>query len=385
MAKKEKPDVNIRGLSMRATINQLNKVFGINTLALASDAVGLTVQLISTGVAALDVALGGGIPKNRITEFFGGESSLKSTVLCNTIANFQRMHKEGYSWIEDGEHSFDPIYARRCGVDLERLGIINADNGEQAVDVIRSVIENDGDVFVGLDSIASLVPGAEMEASAEQQFQALHPRLVGKLMRILRGAMKRNLYDTTAGSATVIGTNQTRDAMGAGFSYETTPGGKAKNFYFSVRIHFASSKKHVIMATLERNGIKRECRVGQVVEFDIKKNKISGTQFESGEFCYFTREHKGHAPYSFNNEETLFKFGVFFGIIKRIAQKKGEQFQYGDLVAAESAFKQSLIADGDTALSLYSEIIDQVRQEEETGLAEPTVVPVKRKIRIHVG
>lgn len=222
MAKKDKEEkkekqarLNLDGLDMEEIVEQMNAKYGENTLALASEALGLKVRFISTGVYDLDFGLGGGIPENRLTELRGPFSSLKSTISYKVITNFQHKYEDGMAFFEDREHSFDPVYARRCGVDLTRLLIINSDSGEQAIDILADLISvRKRSILAVVDSVAALVPSAELESSAEQQFQGLHPRLVNKMMRILTSGMKRNLYDNEAPTITVLLTNQLREKTG---------------------------------------------------------------------------------------------------------------------------------------------------------------------------
>lgn len=370
MAKKTIEKVDIKGLPIEAVVEALCKKYGANTLALASRARGLKLRLLSTGVYALDIALGGGVPENRITEIFGSPSALKSTVTMNLIASFQRRYPEGQAYLEDGEESFDPAYSELCGVDNDRLGLINGDSGEQAIDVISNVIDNNVPVLVVIDSIASLVPLAELECSAEQQHQGLHPRLIGKLMRILTRSIKRNLYDEDAATTTVVATNQTREKTGVIYGNpEFTPGGKAKDFYFSVRMKFLSSKSDSIMETVTANGVERSRRMGQKVRFEINKNKVASTQFEDGEFNYFIRPYKGHRPFSFDNEEVLFKYGVFFGLIKRSDGKKKDVFTFEDLSFAEAMFKAKLIVRPKLQRKLLRLILAKLAAENREGLS----------------
>jgi recombination protein RecA len=387
MAKKEQVQLNLKGLSFKAIAKQINSVYGANTLAIASEAEGLIVQFFSTGVYAIDLVTGGGIPKNRITEIFGAYSALKSTVVYNTIANFQRAHPEGKAFVEDGELSFDPNYSKLCGCDNDRIGILNADSGEQAIDVIRQLMSDNVDLFFAIDSIASLVPTAEIESSAEQQFQGLHPRLVGKLMRLLRGGMKRNMYDMDAAKITVVATNQTREKIGVMYGNpETTPGGKAKDFYYSMRLRFSSSPSDAVLEKVVRNGVERECRVGQVVKFSVRKNKVSGSQFEEGDFVYYVRPYKGHRPYTFNNEDVLFKFGVFYGIIQRVQSKKDKNkmlFKYGPLCRAQdSKFKDDLVKDPRLCEGLYREIMSAIVEEHQSGLTPELEVGSEPEVKL---
>lgn len=372
--KKEKKSarVDLKGLPLGAIIEKLNAHYGANTLALASKALGLHVQFISTGVYAIDFGAGGGIPKNRITEIRGPFSSLKSTICYKTMANFQRMNKRSMVFFQDGEKTFDPVYAQICGCDLARIAIINSDSGEQAIDVLSDLLDiGDVDVLVVVDSIASLVPSAELEASMDQQFQGLHPRLINRMMRILVGGMKRCMYDESAPSLTVLVTNQIREKIGVVYGNpETTPGGRGKDFAYSLMIKVFSSPSDRIMEKVVQHGQERNVRFGQNVKFQVSKNKVSASQFEEGEFEYYVREYKGHPANSFNNEEILFRYGVFYGVIEQRMQKSTKKggkptvvYTYGNIDYAEDAFKRELVKDVDASNALYLEVLQAISDD----------------------
>ena len=382
MAKKTIEQIDICGLSLSAVIEKVNAVFGKNTLALASSAKGLTIRKLSTGVYALDFCLGGGVPENRITELFGKYSALKSTICNRVIANFQKRYPKGQAFYEDGEQSFDPTYAEHCGVDCDRLGIINSDCGEQAIDVISALIRNNVHVLVIIDSIASLIPLDELECSAEQQFQGLHPRLIGKLMRILSKGMKRNMYDATAATTTVIATNQLREKTGIVYGNpEFTPGGRAKDHYCSVRIKFTSNKSDSLMEKVVHHGIERERRVGQVVNFEINKNKVGHSQFEEGTFTYFIRAYKDHAPYTIDNEEILFRYGVYYGLILRLVGKKKPVYCFDGMQYAEPAFKNRLITSV-KQFKLFRMIMREMLEEDSAGLVSSADDTERKPVKI---
>lgn len=361
MKKEKSSRLDLKGQSIDAIINQLNKKYGENTLVKASEAVGLKVKFISTGVYALDLATGGGIPENRITELRGPFSTLKSTVCYKTIANFHKTYPEGIAFYEDGEQSFDPEYAGNVGVDCERVVVINSDSGEQAVDVMTECLDIGVDVLVIIDSIATLVPSAEIEASMDQQFQGLHPRLVNRMLRMLRGHMKRNLYDSTAPKATVVATNQMRDKIGVVYGDPTTsPGGKGREHYCSLMVKFLSSPSDRFMEKIVKYGQEREVRMGQKVRFTITKSKVGGSQFEEGEFLFYIRPYKGHPAFSINNEEVLFKYGVFYGVI----QQSGSLYSFHVLAGRkEDKFKKGLMENANTSRKLYKKILSAMLDE----------------------
>jgi recombination protein RecA len=386
MKKKTEPRIYLGDLPLSAIVKQLNALYGANTLAIASEAEGLTIRCLSTGSAALDFGLGGGIPENRITELHGPMSSLKSTILLKTIASFQKRHPDGEAFYEDGEQSFDPDYSRYLGVDNTRLGIINGDSGEQSIDVITKIIRLNRSVFVGLDSVASLVPAAEIEANMDQQFQGLHPRLINRLMRVLKSGMKRNMYDTDASTVTVVATNQLRERIGVTWGNpEITPGGRGKDFYYSVIVKFNSSPSDRLMEKVKRNGIERELRMGQSVRFTVRKNKVAGSQFEEGEFEFYVRPYKDYPAYSINDDVTLFKFGVFYGIVEYTDFGGKKKYVYDRVSGGdEHHFRAAIRKDPETAALLYQDILATIIKEDHPYAAEleddePVVVVKQQK------
>lgn len=364
--------LDLKNQDVVGIIAQVNKKYGENTLVLASDATGLHLKFISTGVYALDFAIGGGIPENRITELRGNFSTLKSTVCNKAIANFQRKYPDGLAFFEDGEKSFDPVYAQLVGVDPHRVVIINADSGEQAVDVMAELINLGRHVFIVLDSIATLVPTKELESSMDQNFQGLHPRLVNRMLRVLSGGMKRSMYDSTAGSTTILATNQMREKIGVVYGDPTTsPGGKGREHYCSLMIKFLSSPSDRVMEKITKNGIEREIRVAQKVRFNVTKNKVSGSQFEEGEFVYYVKPYDGRLPYTVNNEDVLFRMGVFYGVIRvnpPAGKRKRESYSFDEFVNRdETRFQRGLIDNAKVARRLYRKVMKAIIDEKEEG------------------
>ncbi len=380
MAKPKPQILDLKGLAPAALVAQLNSKFGANTLIVASKALGLTLKFHPTGPYALDFACSGGIPENRITELRGNFSTLKTTVCLKAMAAFQQRYANGIAFFQDGEKSFDPEYARILGVDLDRCLIVNADSGEQAVDVLSDLLDIGCPAFVVIDSIATLVPSAEIESSMEQQFQGLHPRLVNRMMRVLTGGLKRVMYDANAATVTVVATNQMREKIGVIYgSPETSPGGKGREHACSLMVKFLSSPSDRVMEKITKGGIEREIRVGQKVRFTVTKNKVGGSQFEEGEFIFYTRTHGNNKIFTFDNVEVLFKFGRFYGFIKEHApsgNRKRTTYSYAPYIdeAAEDFFKRKLATNAKADKSLYEEILKAIRKEilaeSPVGIAE---------------
>ncbi len=211
------------------TLAQIEKQFGEGAIMRLGDHVPEPVEGISTGSLSLDVALGGnGLPKGRIVEVFGPESSGKTTLTLHLIANAQK--KGGTCAFIDAEHALDPEYARKLGVDVENLIVSQPDSGEQALEICEMLVRSNAFACVVIDSVAALVPRAELEGEMGDTHVGLQARLMSQAMRKLTGAISR-------GGSCVIFINQIREKIGVFFgSPETTTGGRALKFYSSVRL-----------------------------------------------------------------------------------------------------------------------------------------------------
>jgi recombination protein RecA len=216
--------------ALEMALAQIEKSFGkgsIMRLGEASDR--LTVDVIPTGAIALDLALGiGGIPRGRVTEIFGPESSGKTTLLQHIIAQAQATG--GVAALIDAEHAFDPTYAQNCGVKIDEMLISQPDTGEQALEIAEALVRSGALDVVCIDSVAALVPRAELEGDMGDSHMGLQARLMSQALRKLTGAISRS-------RTSVIFTNQLREKIGVMFGNpETTPGGRSLKFYASVRL-----------------------------------------------------------------------------------------------------------------------------------------------------
>jgi recombination protein RecA len=391
MAKKEKrAGIDLTGNSIDAIIEKLNTRYGANTLVLATKALGLRIEFISTGVYKLDAAMGGGIPKNRITELRGPFSSLKTTIIHTTEANFQQTHKKGMVFHIDVEKTLDVDYAKKLGCDLKRFVIVNPDSGEQAIDVLNDVLGTGVDVLVAIDSIAALVPTAEIEGSTDDQYMGLHPRLIARMMRVCTAKMKRTLYTRNTASTTVLCANQLREKIGVMFGNpETTPGGRAKDFFYSMMVRLSSTPSDKLMNKIKIGNVERNIQYGQNVKYNVSKNKCGGNQHEEGEFEYYKKRFKHYPAFSFNNDDFLFEYGIFFGIVK----EKNGKYVYAPssgLITGgkDHIFIENLAQDEDARQELFEEIMEKVIIEnsgeenadiEFTESDEVEVVPKKKK------
>jgi recombination protein RecA len=218
-----------REQALETTLDSIHKRFGEGAIMKLGTAEHLSVQVVPTGSLALDVALGaGGVPRGRITEIYGPEGSGKTTLCLHIIAEAQRMG--GTSAIIDVEHALDPAYAEVCGVDVEELYIAQPDTGEEALEIAEALIRSGAVDVLVIDSVAALVPRAEIEGDMGDSHPGLQARLMSQALRKLSGAIKQS-------NAAVIFTNQLREKIGVMFGNpETTSGGRALRFYASVRL-----------------------------------------------------------------------------------------------------------------------------------------------------
>jgi recombination protein RecA len=216
--------VKALGLAME----QIEKQFGVGSIMKLGESHRADVELISSGALSLDVALGGGYPKGRILEIYGPESSGKTTLTLHAIAEVQR--QGGTAAFIDAEHALDPAYARRLGVDTDNLLVSQPDNGEQALEICETLVRSNAVDLVVVDSVAALVPQAEIEGDMGDSHMGLQARLMSQALRKLTGIINKS-------KATVIFINQIRMKIGVMFGNpETTTGGNALKFYASVRI-----------------------------------------------------------------------------------------------------------------------------------------------------
>jgi recombination protein RecA len=292
--------------ALGAALAQIEKQFGrgaIMRLGEASDR--LSVETIPTGSLALDLALGaGGVPRGRITEVFGPESSGKSTLAQHIIAEAQKLG--GMAAYIDVEHALDPAYAQALGIKIEDLLISQPDTGEQALEICEALVRSNAIDVVVVDSVAALVPRAEIEGEMGDSLPGLQARLMSQALRKLTGVISRS-------NTAVIFINQLREKVGVFFGNpEVTPGGRALKFYSSVRIDLRKTE------TLKQG----TQVIGNRVKAKVVKNKIA-PPFRIAEFeISFTPGHTG-----INHEADLVDLAVEMNVVK----KSGSFFSYGDL------------------------------------------------------
>ena len=216
----------LKALSM--AMDQIEKQFGKGSIMKLDGTQHIDVETIPTGALSLDMALGGGIPKGRIIEIYGPESSGKTTMTLHAVAEIQK--EGGVAAFVDAEHALDPAYAKRLGVDVEKLLVSQPDSGEQALEIVETLVRSNAVDLVVVDSVAALVPQAEIEGDMGDSHMGLQARLMSQALRKLTGIINRS-------KCTVIFINQLRMKIGVMFGNpETTTGGNALKFYASVRM-----------------------------------------------------------------------------------------------------------------------------------------------------
>jgi len=225
-AKQTSDDGKAKALDM--AVEAIEKQFGKGSIMKLGESQTIAVECIPTGSLSLDLALGGGIPKGRVIEVYGPESSGKTTLTLHAIAEVQR--SGGTAAFIDAEHALDPSYAKRIGVDVENLLLSQPDNGEQALEIVETLVRSNAVDLIVVDSVAALVPRAEIEGEMGDSHMGLQARLMSQALRKLTGVISRS-------NATVIFINQIRMKIGVMFGNpETTTGGNALKFYASVRM-----------------------------------------------------------------------------------------------------------------------------------------------------
>jgi len=279
---------------------QINKQFGDGAIRRLGDTKTIDVELISSGSLGLDIALGGGYPKGRIIEIYGPESSGKTTLTLHAIAEMQK--KGGTAAFVDAEHALDPAYARRLGVDTDNLLVAQPDNGEQALEIVETLVRSNAVDLVVIDSVAALVPQAEIEGEMGDSHMGLQARLMSQALRKLTGIINKS-------NTIVVFINQIRMKIGVMFGNpETTTGGNALKFYASVRLD------------IRRTGqIKSgEEIIGNRTKVKVVKNKIA-PPFRAAEFDIMYNE-------GISRTGDVLDLAVLHGIVG----KSGAWFDYAD-------------------------------------------------------
>jgi recombination protein RecA len=287
--------------ALDAALGQIERQFGKGSVMKMNDAAAVSIGAVSTGSLSLDLALGiGGLPRGRIVEVFGPESSGKTTLVYHVIAEAQR--RGGICAFIDAEHAMDPTYAKRIGVDIDNLLVSQPDTGEQGLEIAELLVRSGALDVVAVDSVAALTPKAEIEGEMGDTHVGLQARLMSQALRKLAGTLNRT--DTIC-----LFTNQLREKIGVMFGNpETTPGGRALKFYSSVRLDIRR------IETL-KDGVEA---IGNRVRVKVVKNKVA-PPFKQAEF------------------DIIYGSGISWegtvldaGLERKVVQKSGSYFSFAD-------------------------------------------------------
>jgi recombination protein RecA len=318
--------------ALDTTLATIKKRFGEGAIMKLGQATHMHVEAIPTGSIALDIALGiGGIPRGRVTEIYGPEGSGKTTLAQHIVAQAQKMG--GVAAFIDMEHALDPAYARKCGVNVDELYISQPDTGEQALEIAEALVRSGGVDVVVVDSVAALVPRAEIEGEMGDSHPGLQARLMSQALRKLSGAIKQS-------NTAMIFTNQLRQKIGVMFGNpETTSGGMALKFYSSVRLDIRRAE------AIKQGGEV----IGNRTKVTVKKNKVA-PPFRKAEFDIMYNE-------GISREGDLVDMAAELGIVG----KSGAHYSFGETRLGQGRENAKDFLRENAALAL--EIENRIREE----------------------
>lgn len=315
---KEKNDHAAKRAALDGVLSKIERSYGRGSVVKLGDAASMTVQCVSSGSLTLDVALGGGYPKGRVIEIYGPESSGKTTLALHAIAECQR--EGGMAAFVDAEHALDPVYASRLGVDTDELLVSQPDSGEMALDIVDQLVRSSAVDVIVIDSVAALVPRAELEGDMSDMQIGLQARLMSKAMRKITGSLSMS-------KCTVIFLNQLRSKVGVIYgSPEVTSGGNALKYYSSVRLDIR--RKEILP---DNAGIRAKVKV--------VKNKVA-------------------PPFKVVDLDILFGEGidsmgclVDAALELKVIERKGSWYSFRDKNFAQGKFNASQVLKGDAVMT----------------------------------
>jgi recombination protein RecA len=322
---------SVQGNALERAIAQIEKQYGAGSIMKMAEAPKSTVAGISTGALSLDIALGGkGIPRGRVTELYGPESSGKTTLALHVVANAQKAG--GVAAFIDAEHALDTTWAKKLGVDINSMLISQPDTGEQALDIAEMLIKSNAVDIIVVDSVAALVPAVELAGEIGQSHVGLQARLMSQAMRKLTGAISKS-------KTSLVFINQIRMKIGVMFGNpETTTGGKALKFYSSVRLDIRR------ISTIKDT---RGQAIGNRVRARVVKNKVA-------------------APFKTSEFDIMFDSGISYegdlldlGVECEVVQKSGAWLNYGDMRLGQGRenAKQLLVENSELAGEIEKKIL----------------------------
>jgi recombination protein RecA len=338
-------EAKAKDAALKAAVTQIEQQFGQGSLMRLGDESAIQVEAISTGALSLDLALGvGGVPRGRIVEIFGPESSGKTTLVYHIIAEAQA--RGGICAFVDTEHAIDPIYAGRIGVDVDELLVSQPDYGEQALEIVDVLVRSGAIDLVAIDSVAALTPRVELEGQMGETQVGLQARLMSQALRKLTGNLSR-------ANTVCVFTNQIREKIGVSFgSPETQPGGRALKFYASQRLDIRR------IETL-KEGTEA---VGNRVRVKVVKNKVAAP-FRQAEFDI-------EYGVGISREGCLLDLALEHDLV----QKSGSFFSYGELRLGQGRnnTKQYLAENPETAREIEAKLFEALGIE--APAAQPTPI-----------
>lgn len=339
MSKAENLEKTEKFKALKLTMDKIDKDFGKGSVMMMNERVQVEQEVISTGSIGLDMALGiGGLPKGRVVEIYGPESSGKTTIAIHVIAEAQK--KGGMCAFIDAEHAFDSVYAKKLGVDIDNLLISQPDYGEQALEIADRLILSGALDVVVIDSVAALVPKSELEGEMGDSKMGLHARLMSQALRKLTATISKT-------NSCCIFINQLREKIGVMFGNpETTTGGNALKFYASVRLDIRR------MSTIKDG----DSSIGNHVKVKVVKNKVA-PPFRQAEFDIIYGE-------GISKVGEIIDMGVELGIV----QKSGSWFSYNNdkLGQGKEAVKQLMLDNPEMANEIENKIREKIKEIQAT-------------------
>ena len=341
-------EAKAKDAALQAAVTQIERQFGQGSVMRLGDESAVQVETIGTGALSLDLALGvGGVPRGRIVEIFGPESSGKTTLVYHIIAEAQR--RGGICAFVDAEHAIDPIYARRIGVDVDELLVSQPDYGEQALEIVDVLVRSGAVDVVAVDSVAALTPRVELEGQMGETQVGLQARLMSQALRKLAGNLNR-------ARTVCVFTNQIREKIGVTYgSPETQPGGRALKFYATQRLDIRR------IETL-KEGTEA---VGNRVRVKVVKNKVAAP-FRQAEFDI-------QYGSGISREGCLLDLALEHDL----AQKSGSFFSYGELRLGQGRnnAKQYLAENPEVAREIEAKLFDALGVDRSGSAADPEGAP----------